>query len=805
MLNPPQWPRWLRITLLAGSSLLALVLLLWLLLALYIHLHRHAFREQLTERLSRHLHGSLTIREVKPSLLRSFPHVSMELDDVLLRDSRWQQHRHSLLDVQRIYVKVNTFSLLRRHLDIREIALQDGTIYLYTNKEGYTNTSAFASGGRRPETASSRKDADIARLQLRNILFVLEHRQKQKLFRIQVQSLGGSMNASDTALQIAVRTRLHIHDFAFNTGKGSYLHNKQLEASLQLNFNRRQQILSMPAQRVEIDGQPLMMAATFSFAQKPASFDIQIAAARIPFRSATAMLSPNISRKLDSVDLQQPLDLAAQLNGYIRYRDTPHVRISWATAGNTLVTRVGEWTNCSFKGDFDNELYPGQGHNDENSAVRLYGLKTEWNGLPLHADTIQVLNLKHPVLMGRFRSEFPLQQLNTLAGGTFRFTAGRASASLLYKGSLQAGDTLPPYLEGAVQVQNGALAYLPRNLQLHNCNATLELSGQDLFFRNVRLQSAKSTLQMEGSMRNILRLFYKAPEKVLLDWDIRSPEIDLDEFRSFLSPRRPGQAQHRSAAASRRARRLARQLEVVLDACNVNMQIQLDRLSYRRFSARRVQADLGLTQTDIRLRRISLSHAGGTLQLNGVVRPGGSNNRFRLSADISNVQVDRLFYAFENFGLETLTSRNLEGLLSARADITGNLRDNGQLAPGSLYGTLRFELKQGALVHFAPLEDIGTFFFRKRNLSYITFDNLRNTLQLRGNKIIIPPMQISSSALDMDLNGVYGMPTGTDIYMNVPLRNPRKEPRKKGRGIVLHLHATDDNRDGKVKIKLGKK
>ncbi|GAA0563250.1 AsmA family protein [Chitinophaga japonensis] len=801
--------RWLRITVLTGGSLLALVLLLWLLLALYIHLHRHAFREQLTERLSRHLHGHLTIREVKPSLLRSFPQVSMELDEVQLQDSLWQQHRHSLLDVQRIFVKVNTLSLLRRHLDIREITLQDGTIYLYTNKEGYTNTSVFARRDHPPHKPSSRKDADIARLQLRNILFVLDHRQKQKLFRIQVQSLSGSVNASDTALQVAVRTRLHIHDFAFNTGKGSYLHNKQLATSLQLNFNKRLQTLSIPAQRLEIDGQPLVMAATFSFAQKPAAFAIQIAAARMPFSSARAMLSPNISRKLDSIDLQQPLDLAAQLNGYIRYRDTPHVRISWATAGNTLVTRVGEWTNCSFKGDFNNELYPGQGHNDENSAVHLYGLRTEWNGLPLSADTIQVLNLKHPVLMGRFRSEFSLLKLNALAGGTFQFTAGKASANLLYKGSLLAGDTLPPYLEGAVQVQDGALAYLPRNLQLHDCNATVELSGQDLFFRNVRMQSAKSALQMEGSMRNILRLFYKAPEKVQLDWEIRSPEIDLDEFRFFLSPRRPGRAQHnktaKTAAASRRARRLARQLEVVLNACNVNMQVQLDRLSYRRFSARQVQADLGLTQTDIRLRRISLSHAGGTLLLNGEVRPNGNNNRFRLDADISNVQIDRLFYAFENFGMQTLTSRNLKGLLSARADITGNLHDNGQLAPGSLFGTLRFELKQGALVHFAPLEDIGTFFFRKRNLSYITFDRLRNTLQLKGNRIIIPPMQISSSALDMDVNGVYGMPTGTDIYMDVPLRNPEKETRKKGRGIVLHLRATDDNKDGKVKIKLGKK
>jgi hypothetical protein len=74
-------------------------------------------------------------------------------------------------------------------------------------------------------------------------------------------------------------------------------------------------------------------------------------------------------------------------------------------------------------------------------------------------------------------------------------------------------------------------------------------------------------------------------------------------------------------------------------------------------------------------------------------------------------------------------------------------------------------------------------------------------------------MQINSSALYMNVSGVYGMPTGTDLYVDVPLRNPSRdegitdsEERKKRsrRGIILHLHATDDA-NGKVKIKLGGK
>lgn len=781
--------------------------MLWLALALYIHLNRETFLRQITDRLNQRLHGTLTIQEMNPSLLRSFPHVSMELETVQLKDSLWQQHHHPLLDVQRIFVKVNTFSLLRRRMDIREITIEDGSIYLYTNSSGYTNTSVFSKPHHKKGSRSG-KDADIGSIALRNMDLVVDNRQKHKLFSFNIRTLKGSIDASDSVLHFEVRTRLLVNSFSFNTFRGSYLARQELETVLAFNFNRTQRKLSIPAQRISIGGQPVTIGATFEFGQDPAAFTIDINAADMPYHHATALLLPHLQRKLDSIDLQKPLDVQALIKGRMRPHDTPDVRVKWNTRNNILVTKAGQWDSCSFSGNFSNELIPGYGHHDANSAVHIYQLQAKWGGLPLKADTLQILNLKRPEFMGRFHSSFPLQQLNELTGDTYEFQSGTASANLFYKGSILAGDSLTPYLDGAIAIRDGGFTYLPRNLQFRNCNATIQFSGQDLFFHNVQVKSAKSTLEMEGSMRNVLGLFFKAPEKILLDWDIRSPLIDLDEFRFFLSPRKSGTrkaSKAANAAASRKARRLARQLEIVMESCNVNMRITLDKLNYRRFEAQRVVAAVSLTQSDILLQQISLAHAGGSLRLNGSIHPQGNNNRFKLAGTIDNVHIDQLFYAFDNFGMRSLTSRNLKGILSARANITGNLHDNGKLAPGSMYGDVSFDLRQGALVHFGPLEDIGTFFFRKRNLSNITFDNLKNTLQLKGNKILIPPMQISSSAIMMDVTGVYGMPKGTDIYLDVPLRNPEKIAQKGKKGIILHLRATDDNNEGKVKIKLGKK
>ena len=92
----------------------------------------------------------------------------------------------------------------------------------------------------------------------------------------------------------------------------------------------------------------------------------------------------------------------------------------------------------------------------------------------------------------------------------------------------------------------------------------------------------------------------------------------------------------------------------------------------------------------------------------------------------------------------------------------------------------------------------------------ITFTNLNGKLDIKGERITIAPMKINSSVLNMDLAGIYSFGKGTNIALDVPLRNPKKDKditdeeileERRNRGIVLHLLATDGE-DGKVKIKL---
>ncbi len=788
---------------------MALMLVLLLCAAWYIHANKAAFLAQITTQANERINGQLTIEDMEPSLIRSFPNISIALKKVVLRDSLYAQHQQPLLDVDYIFVRVNTWSLLRKHVDVKEITLQDGAIRLFTDSTGYSNTYVLQRKENAPKKTPGRQ-ADFRKIILDHIRFVIDNRQKLKLFDLEIKSLEGKVQSFDSSLAIHLNTNILSHSFAFNTSKGSYLKGKVMDMRLDVTFNKHSRVLDIPQQEIRIDGKPVKIKGDFVFATQPPAFHLLINVNQVLLSEAASWLSPNISSKLNTIGLGAPLDAEAELNGHMKYRDTPHVVVTWKTANNVLTTSMGEWTDCSFTGRFNNEVIPTAGHNDENSAVNIFNLSAKLSGVNIKADTIRVVNLKQPLLRGHFRSQFPLTDLNASQDMPLQFSEGNANVDLYYTGPVLKDDQTPSSLRGIAQVSKSNFVYLPRELSFHDCSATLRFTGQDLLLENIRLQTGHSNLQMDGKVKDILHFYFSAPEKIVIDWNIRSEQIDLNEFKSFLAPRKKGKA----AVAARKARmgKVSQQLDQMLAASNVNMQVLLNKLVYKHFTAQQVKASLLLTQTDILLNQISLQHAGGSLQVKGNVHQQGNNNIFKLNANMNNVSISQLFYAFDNFGMEALSSKNLRGTVSAKADLKGNVLDNGALAKHSLSGSVSFNLKQGALLHFGPLEDIGQFVFRRRHLDSITFENLSNTFRIDGSKIFIPPMTIASSAVNIDMQGVYGLNGGTNISLDIPLRNPQKDAditdkeekrRRSRKGIIIHLHAVSE-KDGKVKIKLGK-
>jgi hypothetical protein len=254
------------------------------------------------------------------------------------------------------------------------------------------------------------------------------------------------------------------------------------------------------------------------------------------------------------------------------------------------------------------------------------------------------------------------------------------------------------------------------------------------------------------------------------------------------------------------------QLSNVLEKGSADMHLEVAKVHYFKFLATDVHANLLTSEDAVVIRNVGLKHAGGFLKLNGAIQKGSDLNKLTLKTTISHVDVHEFFEAFDNFGLSDFTADNLKGFLSAKTQITAGLTDDGHLVKNSIVGTLDVNLQQGALINFKPIYSVGKFAFPFRDLKNIQVRELNARFDVNGDMITVYPMKLSSSAINMDIAGVYGLTRGTDLAMDIPLRNPKKDTtivdpgkleKKRYRGIVLHLQAKADS-TGKIKIGFNK-
>lgn len=833
-------PRILKISLKVLAILIGLIVLLWLGLIWYVHANKQKILADITESLNENLQGNLQVADMDPTLLRGFPNVSVALKNVTLRDTQWASHHHDLINAKNIYVSIDGLSFLGENPTIKQVTIADGAIYMFTDSTGYTN-AYMLQGKKKPDTTQVKKSTTFNTLKLENMQAVIENNVKNKLFQLDIKKLTAKNKETPGVMKLEISTETFIRSFAFNTTKGSYLKNKKLEADLTIEYDKLQKTLHIPNQEIEIDGEELNIGGDFFFAKKPAEFKLQIESDEMKFGFARSLLSPNISTKLDSIEFDEPLKLRAFIGGSMQYKSVPDVKIHWEVADNELKTPAGILKSVSFEGFFTNQLDPNDIHRDENSAIYLYGLDAKWQNIPFSADTVQVANLKKPVLYAIIHSKFPLKALNdALDINTMTFNSGTATMDIRCKLGIAKNDTTHPFVFGNIQISNADVLYEPKQLLFRNTNALVQFRGADLYVRNTQVQTKSSVLKLEGYAKNFLAFFFSSPERIVLDWNLTSAFVNLDEFAGLAAKSKTTTTTVKKKSQYRNINKISRQLDEAIKGASVRLKMRVNKMQYKTFTAQDVNADIMLDEnSNVTVQSAGLKHAGGTLKINGKLNQLPKGIHMVVNAELDKVNIRELFVAFDNFGLETIKAENITGIFTSKISLVGNLTEDMKLVKNSIKGTVNFDLQNGTLVNFAPLVKISKFVFRKRNLDSISINKLANTLDIEGEKVTIRPMRVESSVLNIDLQGIYSIGKGTDIRLIIPLRNPKREElnlegdvaledntagpdindlanaapvdsakvyleagditKRKYKGLVLYLWAHDDE-DGSVKI-----
>jgi hypothetical protein len=784
---------------------------LWVLLAVYVEWKKDSLLEKARTEINSRIGGTLQIGHLDISLFRHFPAVTLSLTDVSLRDSAWQRHRHDLLQAGRVYISFSPFrSLFHGRVELGSVFIENASLYFYTDSTGYSNTYLLKDRGGAPASSSaSGANGGLPTIVLSDVRWVMDREDQHKLFDLGIRRLTAVIDREDRMLRFDVNTMLAVRNFTFNTDKGSFVRDKQLSGHFGFTYNLASHILQTDKARMDIDGTTFVFSGRFFPTVKPDPFFLAIDAERIPFRVATALLTPRLRQKLGEYDIDKPVSIHVQLDDGAADEREPLIRVSVNLEKGGVRTPTGSFSDVSFSGSFSNEWVRGQGHDDANSGLRFTGFSGQLGGIPLHADTLVITNLAHPQLSCDLHSRFDVAALNDLYGSqTLQFRAGTGVMDLVYNGPLSENDTAGATVNGQLDLDSAAIEYLPFQFVLNNASGRLLFKDQDLVVDHLQARAGSTNFRIKGVAKNLISLIDHNSENVSMDCTLSTGHLALGDFIALVG--RVSTANARRKAGSPVLGAAAARIDNFLKAGMIRLRLDAADISYQDFTGAHARADLVFQDGEIRLSQLLVQQSSGTLGMKATLvrRPGGDTNPLILESHLDGVDLPGLFRSFDDFGLKGIGARNLEGRMNADIQLSGLLTDKARLVPNSLKGTIDFSIADGQLVDFEPMEKIHETVLKKKNLNEVRFGTLQNSLDIDSTTVTLHRMEIRSTAFTLYAEGTYDLKKGADMSLQVPLSNLKARagdipPESRGNdskaGLSLRLRAKTDD-DGKLKI-----
>ncbi|MBP6586534.1 MAG: AsmA family protein [Flavobacterium sp.] len=777
-------------------------------LRIYFESNKTEIIKKINTQINENILGEAKIGDIGYKFLIGFPNFTVVLKDVVLKDRLIAVHKRPVLKAGEIEVRLNVLSLLKNEVNVHKIVINEATIDLFKDKNGVSNSNIFKPKKDKPKTESN-TTTSIDEVALKNVNFISENQQGNKLFYFEIKSLKSKIQFSDEGWKTDVRLETFAKSLAFNTQKGSFVKDKEIDGKLSVDFSKALNQISVVADKLEIGGDLFNIKAHFNIGKGNSLFDIDIKT-KILWRNASNLLSNNISSKLNKFDLQVPLEASCAIKGDMSVKGDPEIVVNAVIKDDELKTSYGAVANCSFNGKFTNNYKNGLGFNDANSAVILTNFKGEYKEIPIVIPSAIINNLEKPVATGKFNSEYDVVKMKNIINENFiKFHEGRAKVNLDFKVDIVDLRLNKPHFTGNIIINDVSLYYKPKNMNLQKTNIELHFTEQALLIKKIKYQNQKNTVFMEGRVDNFLNLYYDAPEKMIVNWKIYSPFLDIKQIIGVLSYHDksvPAKTETKTQSSD--------QLQDVFRKSKVNLDLRVDKLFYKKMMGSQFKVNIGMNNGGLYVKNGSMQGlTGSSISFDAQLVSKNDLLHFKSNINLKDGEISRFLASFNNFGVKSFKPNDIKGKLSLNTSLSGILDSNRDLIKSSLTGNFNFRIENGSLVNFEPIQKIGKTAFPNRDVSNITFSDLYGITTVNGERISVKEFKITSNVLNLDVNGVYSLANkGTNLAVKIPLRNPKDDYKiadKKAReamrykGIVLNLLVVDGE-NGKTKIKLGK-
>lgn len=723
------------------------------------YLYEDEIKAYAVDQLNTYLESEVFIDDIDFSLLQRFPSASVEFTEVVVNGTHILQETDTLLYASSIIMEFNIWDLWDENYTVREMEVAEGELNVFVDASGLDNFHIFKTDQDSIEDQFE-FELEVIELNQTDVQYVSLANETVMEFRADHVALNGNFSESQFDLQHDAV----VHMDELTISEVTYLKNRAVGMGVNLHVNYDTQEYLINHGQIAIEQMVFDVGGQVAGMQDHNLCELYITSDRLDLQALASILPQEARTKLLEYDSEGILAFDGSIIGPIGPDHSPNIQADFNIDGGSMTesTTSISLENIHLTGNYTNQFEGRQ------EALVIQECTAELKGKPVTL-AMSIENFKDPHLALEANGALELKDLQQFAQiDRIEYVEGDARFSIEFKGDLKDMDAFSTRFDNVVMA--GDMQASGATLKLKDSKldyAFDQASGN--FYDNVLSISADgmvgdSKVGCDGAIQNVLNHIFFG-EALTIDAKLRADKVHLPDFMEENDTR---------AASDENGN------------VHYNLALHADEVSYGKFTATDLNTIIQLENGILIADGVSFRSAGGEVSGNMEIDLRQAPYTMASNATFNHIEVDQVFYQFNNFSQQFVTDKNLKGTANAQISFLGQLDADYRVMDETVESVADLEVINGELIGQKTLLEVSDYIrdnaitkvllgshaddFEQR-MKEIKFEKLSNQITVSDGTVHIPDMDIDSDALDIELSGDHTFENAIDYQFNFRYRD----------------------------------
>lgn len=789
---------------LAGTVLIILGLV-----SAIIYFNRNKINESIEESINHYIQGKFSFDGVSFMPFYKGVGITFIFREVEVLDSVYSQ---PLMQVKRLGIRVSPSSLWNENrLIVTSVMLEEGELSFNRTNDGYNTLEIFNNPNKKGD--SKTKEVIFPGVQcnviLDDIRIAFIDSLKNKMYSGVFNDTEANIEYRSNQLFCRLDGQIYFQGLVFNVDQGAFLNDKNTHTTLDFHYQFNDKKLVLNKSKILLEQKfPVMLSGEIqlkdSIRGKEGQYHLEFETDDIPTEIALNQLPNAIEKKITRFNILPLVDSRVRIAGKFN-EPHPLVEVRFVTDTFRFSIKDVSLNRLRASGFYSSQYNKDLPPSDSNSILSCARIDGFFEQFPVRGD-LKIVNFSSPEASINYDLKASIYNINSMLDpDTYRIQDGELRLIGKYSGDLKPLYDLKQKsfngkVSGNMTVRNLTGEYLKSNIKIRNLYADVSFDEEIVSVHRMSFfqDEENSPLQLEGRAEGLLASLLGGDDPVEASMDIRINEWRLKLLEELSSKKNTKGSMSQDSTSYKLSTWIDRSIGNLKLEANLNA----SKLAYQKFLAEEVKGQLLLYQDKVDLKYFTLKAFDGEVTVTGDFIPSieGQASKFNLQGNVKNADIKKVFYSLGNFGQNTLTDRNIEGLLQADFHLSAGLNEDASIIFPSVKGKLNFGLYNGKIKNFEPFLKIKKLIFKNRNLEDVQFEPIKSNVIFNGKEINVDQLKINSNVLSFTVDGIYSFGNTTNLQIRIPVSNFRTNSPRNGNGKAIYLKAVDQN--GNVNIML---